>query len=78
MVLGTKGEKCSVEYFCEISSGRDKNLSSSQGRKMPDIGLKTVLAHEYDGEAAARPGERLHIQSVALPVGDEEHILPLG
>src|SRR5262249_6055427 len=45
---------------------------------MPNIGLKTVLAHEYDGEATASAGECLHVQSVALPIGDEEHVVCLG
>jgi hypothetical protein len=62
MMLGTERDQRAVEYLCQVGSGRDKNLSSGQGRK-PDIGLEAVLAHEYDREAAAGSRSRPQARS---------------
>ena len=67
-----------IEYFCQVGPGRDKNLSSRQGRKMPDIGLEAVLADEYDRETASGLGQGLDVQGVALPIGDEEYVTSSG
>jgi len=77
MVHGTKGEQCSVQYFCQISSGRNKNLSSGQRRQVSYIRFQAVLADQHRRDAAAALCQRLHVERMALAIGDKQHVARL-
>ena len=76
-MIRAKGTQRRNHDICQLPSGGRENFSSAQRGKMSDIRFEAVLADENDGEAASGARQLLHIERMALPVGDEQHITRL-
>ena len=76
-MVRAKGTQRRIHDICQLRAGSHENLSSAQRGKMSDVRFEAVLADENDGEAASGARQLLHIERMALPVGDEQHVTRL-